>query len=162
VLDGLGQREDREALADTLLRDLERLGDALAGVACVGDEPLIALGLLEDVELDAEVVGQHGLQEQAAGVGRVAVALDERGHGGQARLAGGSEAALAVDDLVGVGALGMRLDEDRVREAARLDRVDEARLVGRVEPAAGLWPSATVIASVGARAGASCPPLVGR
>ncbi len=118
----LGEVEDQQSLTNPRERNLERLGDSLAGVARIIDERLVAERLLEHVQRDAEAVGEHRVQQVSTR--RIRARLDQRWYQLDLRLLGGTPAPLAVDDLVVALLLG-RLDEDRVVKPARGHRVRE-------------------------------------
>ena len=118
----LGQVENQQPLTDPRERDLERLADALAGIAVLADQRLVAERLLEQVERDAEPVGEHRVEQVRAG--RLGLCLDERGRHLDLGELGGAPAPLAVDQLVVAVTVG-GLNEQRVIEPAGLDRVRE-------------------------------------
>ena len=136
VLKLLGELQDSQVLADACLSGLQALGDALDGQAGV-DQPLIAAGAGERVEVSAQVVLEQRFDEEVrllvvvAGAGRA----DDRRQLHDARLHGGAVSALAGDQDV-VAVVG-RADADRLQAAVGADRVGELlelAIVGDVAP----------------------------
>src|SRR5688572_20549038 len=101
----------RAALAD-------EPGQRFLGVAVIGDQPPIALGLLDGVEVPAlDILEECDLEC----FGIVEIADDDRDLM-EPRPLRRPPAALAGDDLV---AVAVRPDDDRLDEAALLDRGGE-------------------------------------
>ena len=158
ALDGRGELEQPQRVADLGARAADALGELVVGAPEVLEQLAVGRRLLERVELGAVQVLQQRVAQHVVVVG---VPHDRR-DGGEAGLLGGAPAALAHDQLVGV--LAGAAHDDRLQQPDLADGVhqlgerllleDLARLAG-VGPHLRRW---------GARRTRSRPPAasVGR
>ncbi len=124
ALELLGELQDSQVLADAGLGGLQAFGDALEGQAGV-DQPLVAAGTGEGIEVPAQVVLEQRFHEEVGLLVVVAGAggADDRRQLHDAGLDGGAVSALAGDQDV-VAVVG-RADADRLQAAVGADRVRE-------------------------------------
>ena len=117
----------------------DRLGEMFLGVAEVGDQAIVAFGLLDRREALALDVFHQGDFEGVL-VGQVA---DDDRHFMQLRALGRTPTPLARDDLVAVGSVGGAPDEDRLENALLADRLGQGLDGLGVKPAPRLELSGT-------------------
>ena len=156
----LRELQDPQVLAHARLRGLEPLRDALDGQPGV-EEPLVAAGAGERIEVSAQVILDQGFHEEIGVLVVVAGASgsDDRWQLHHGRLDRRPVAALAGDQHV-VAVLG-RADADRLQAAVLADRLGHLLelaivldLAARVEPVGDDDPRERQVTQLHAAAGA--------